>query len=119
MPARHPHALSRPEREELGAALLGRRGAQRPRQRVLQRERQDELMSPPARLDLPHEAVDDAARRTAREGPRDARLVLVRVEDRLLVGVGDAGLVAGQERRAQLRGGGAERQRPPRCRGRP
>ena len=91
----------------------------RPRQRVLQRERQDEIARPPGRFDLAHEAVDDAARRPARERARDPRLIFVRVEDRLLVGVGDAGFLAREEGGAQA----ARRQRrapaPPRCRGRP
>ena len=66
-------------------------------------------MRPPGHFELAHEAIDDAARRPSREGACDARLILVRVEQCLLVGLGDTGFLARDKRGAQLRAGSAER----------
>src|SRR5207237_6291159 len=77
-------------------------------QRVLQRERQDRSG---VAIDLLHEPIDDASRRTAGEGARQPGLVLASGQDRLLVALWDACLLGGEERGAHLDGARAERQR--------
>ena len=106
LPARQTHALTGPQRQHVGASLPGCGLPQRPRQRVLIGKRQRRT----GRIDLAHEAIDDAARRASRECSCDARFVFARREDGLLVGVGDARLLARQERGPKLRGRRAERE---------
>src|SRR6266853_3985827 len=94
---RHSDTLSRPKRKEFRSSLLGGCAAQRPRQRILEREGNNGTGAGIA-LDFCHEPVDDATRRTPVKRPRNARFVLTGFEDCLLVRGGDSSLVAGEER---------------------
>ena len=58
-----------------------------------------------------HEAVDNSARRTPGEGPRDTGLRFSRAEDGRTVSLGHSGFVAGEKGRPQLDCAGTEGQR--------
>ena len=73
--ARHAHALARPQRKILGLTHLCGGGAQRARQCILERVRQDGGGALAA-FHFVHETIHYAARRTAGKRASDARLVL-------------------------------------------
>src|SRR5919109_3268372 len=81
---RQTDPLACPERQILPPALPGSGIAERPRQRILQGEGENSFGGVGA-VDFCHETVDDPPCRATREGARQARLVLTRGEDCLLV----------------------------------